>query len=320
MLVETLAWAATAATALIAISQLARATWHPVLYVLQALTVHAGVLSLVLAVVALVTGRPALGIVNAVLVVAVGRVVVPMIRVGGRADQAIAGANATLTVLHANTYYDNHRVERAAEVVAEQAAHHDVDVIVISEYAPELERALTALLGASYRYRAGETSSERDGLGVLSRLPISDVRFVPYRWEPAVELHVSGIRLIAVHPGTGLNRKDLREWQDDLGYIADRATAAGPSTMVVGDFNASRWHPPFRDVLDRGFVDVHERLGKGFTSSWPVSRWRPRFVRLDHALVDAGLTPRAVADFRIPGSDHTGFVATVEIRERPASR
>ena len=39
VLLEGLAWMATATIGLLAVSQLARATWHPVLYVLQALTV-----------------------------------------------------------------------------------------------------------------------------------------------------------------------------------------------------------------------------------------------------------------------------------------
>jgi len=320
VLFDVLAWMATAAITFLAISHFARATWVPLLYVLQALTVPAGCFSFALAVASLLTGRPVLAGANAVLAVVLAWVVLPLTRVHREPPRSPIAQVATLTVLHANTYYGNRHVDRAAEVIAEQATQHDVDVIVISEYPPELETTLIGLLGRRYPYTAGASSTARDGLGLLSRLPINNVQFEDYLWEPALELRVAGIRVIVVHPGTGMRRRDLREWNDDIDHIADRAASAGPATLVIGDFNATRWHPPFRAFLDRGFSDVHERLGRGFSTSWPVSRWRPRFVRLDHALVDRRLTPLSVTDFRIPGSDHTGFVTKVGISERRVPR
>ena len=81
--------------------------------------------------------------------------------------------------------------------------------------------------------------------------------------------------------------------------------------MVVGDFNASFWHPDFRALLDDGFTDAHIAAGKGFSASWPTDRWYPPFVRLDHALTTDSLVSTDVEDFDIAGSDHRGFVVTV---------
>jgi len=36
----------------------------------------------------------------------------------------------------------------------------------------------------------------------------------------------------------------------------------------------------------------------------------PPFVRIDHALFGDGITPVAIDDLDVPGSDHKGFVAT----------
>ena len=63
-----------------------------------------------------------------------------------------------------------------------------------------------------------------------------------------------------------------------LATIGDEATSPGPPTIVVGDFNASRWHPPFRRLLRRGLRDSHEWLGHGFSTSWP-NDWRHATVR-----------------------------------------
>jgi endonuclease/exonuclease/phosphatase (EEP) superfamily protein YafD len=320
MPLEVLAWATTAVIGALTLSQAFGATWHPIFYVLQAFTVHAGVVAFVMTVSAAVLGRPLLAVVDGVLVVALVLVMAPVVA-RLRADPPVAtSGTSVLSVLHANTYYDNDRVERAADAIANAAIEQDVDVIVVTEYSLDLEAVLTARLGGRFPFTAGAASDERNGLGLLSRSPLDDVTFGPYRWMPGLELTVRNVRLLAVHPETGVSGDDLVRWRDDLEHIGERATSPGPPTVVVGDFNAARWHPPFRHLLDRGLVDAHDRLGRGFSTSWPVDWWRPRFVRLDHALVDDRLVPLSVSDFRIPGSDHTGFVVAVGLSADRAGR
>jgi endonuclease/exonuclease/phosphatase (EEP) superfamily protein YafD len=104
----------------------------------------------------------------------------------------------------------------------------------------------------------------------------------------------------------------FENWQRDLATAARIGSDATSPTLVIGDLNASYWHPDFRELLDAGLVDAHIAQGQGFSSSWPVGRTiPPAFVRLDHALTTAGLVSTDVVDFEIPGSDHRGFVVTV---------
>ena len=87
-------------------------------------------------------------------------------------------------------------------------------------------------------------------------------------------------------------------------------TVSGP-TLLIGDFNASYWHPDFRSALDAGFVSAHTATGAGFSTSWPTTWPIPAFVRLDHALTAGGLVATDVEDFDVAGSDHLGMIVTV---------
>ena len=99
--------------------------------------------------------------------------------------------------------------------------------------------------------------------------------------------------------------------------------------MLLGDFNASRDHQPFRDLLAAGFADcadvAQHRTWPGFT--WPTSwdlysdRDSPRFpdrrapalMRLDHVLVSrAGNTVREARPVRVAGTDHHAVLAVIE--------
>jgi endonuclease/exonuclease/phosphatase (EEP) superfamily protein YafD len=115
--------------------------------------------------------------------------------------------------------------------------------------------------------------------------------------------------VVAMHVPTPLVA--FEAWRRDL-HTAEQIgrDATGP-TMVIGDFNATYWHPDFRRLLDAGFVDAHTASGQGFSTSWPTDSLVPPFVRLDHALTIGGLVATEVDDFEIPGSDHRGFVVTV---------
>ena len=135
----------------------------------------------------------------------------------------------------------------------------------------------------------------------------------PDTYNHSLDVVVDGpdgdIRVVAMHVPTPLI--SFEGWQGDLATAARIGSDATSPTLVVGDFNASYWHPDFRELLDAGLVDAHIAHGKGFSASWPTDKIVPAFVRLDHALTTDGLVSTDVADFEIPGSDHRGFVVTV---------
>jgi endonuclease/exonuclease/phosphatase family metal-dependent hydrolase len=81
--------------------------------------------------------------------------------------------------------------------------------------------------------------------------------------------------------------------------------------IVAGDFNATRDHAPFRELLDGGLADVAD--AQGWTAwpgmTWPADRAYPPVMRLDHVLVSAGFGVRDVSVVQLPGTDHRAVVA-----------
>lgn len=218
------------------------------------------------------------------------------------------GAGGT-RVAAVNLLYANSRTSEVADVLARR----DLDTIVFTEYTPAHRDVLLAhRLADDLPYRQEIVRDLASGIAVWSRYPLT-VAPPPDTLNPTVDLVLDGgdgpFRLVAVHPPTPIYGFD--RWKAELGRIAEIAGASTSPTLLIGDFNASYWHPVFRKVLGRGFTDAHTVLGHGLSMSWPADRPFPPFVRLDHALTNDTLVAMDVEDFRVPGSDHVGLVVTV---------
>src|SRR5205814_10041627 len=115
-------------------------------------------------------------------------------------------------------------------------------------------------------------------------------------------------------------RRNVRRWQQELAAIRSTLVSSEGQQVVAGDFNASRAPRPFRDLLAAGFLDcadaARRRPWPGFT--WPAGRWIPPVMRLDHVLVSRGsATVQASRIIRVPGTDHRGVLAVIQLTFRP---
>ena len=120
--------------------------------------------------------------------------------------------------------------------------------------------------------------------------------------------------LFGLHPLPPLDAERGANWRAQLGDYRERggrAEQAGRPLVMVGDLNATRWHPPLTRLLGR-LSDIHEARGKGLSRSWPTN-YLMRMGRLDHGLVNRLVVPLSVSDVAVPGSDHVGFVATLAV-------
>ena len=95
------------------------------------------------------------------------------------------------------------------------------------------------------------------------------------------------------------------------------AAGDGPQ-LVAGDFNASRDHRPFRELLAAGLVDCADvsqnRSRPGFTG--PAKGRALPVMRLDHVLVPRTATVPMTRTVRIPGTDHHGVLAVIEFTQK----
>jgi endonuclease/exonuclease/phosphatase (EEP) superfamily protein YafD len=220
-----------------------------------------------------------------------------------------------LVVMTSNLYLG----KADARAVLRIAREHDVDVWSLQELRPALMRRLDRV-GAEELFpeRVLDPREGASGSGVLSRTPLKAVDTAPNRKghaEPEVELRVAGappVRLKAVHPAPPVNATAAPFWQDALAALPS-SDGRGDVQILAGDFNATLDHTEFRSLLDRGYTDAADAVGKGFVWTWPALRRRALPLTIDHVLVDERVKVEKVEVVRVPGSDHRAVIATLRL-------
>jgi endonuclease/exonuclease/phosphatase (EEP) superfamily protein YafD len=222
------------------------------------------------------------------------------------AEEWPEAATADFTVAFGNLLSRNRVPDEVVQAMADSAA----DVLVLVEFTPWMRDTLHAICGDRYPHRFESPLPNPAGIGVWSRLPFERTELLTTVDRPTIDVDLrtdaGTVRLLALHTITPT--LDAPGWVAEIAALG--AVADGPSpTLIVGDFNAARWHPTFRSLLAAGWRSAHEAVGQGWSPSWPAAHYPlPIFVRVDHALA-RGLSAVDVRDFDLPGSDHRGFVA-----------
>jgi len=222
----------------------------------------------------------------------------------------------TLNVLRGSA--DPAAVVRAVE-------RHQVDVLVAQELTPGMvHRLADAGLDTLLRYRHLGPRPGSSGTGLWARWPLDPLPPVPGLVAVAPRARIEPVdgwpvTVTGVHPRPPVG-PNVRRWQRELAAILSTLADADGQQVVAGDFNASRDHRPFRDLLTAGFLDcadaAQRRPWPGFT--WPADRWIPSVMRLDHVLVsrDSAMV-RESRVIRVPGTDHRGVLAVIQLTFRP---
>jgi endonuclease/exonuclease/phosphatase (EEP) superfamily protein YafD len=274
--------------------------------IIRSLSPWAAIPALPLALLAATRGRRALAAAAGTVAAVAAASTVPLVR--RRRQRRPAPASVPLSIVHANLLFDNMRMADVARLLERL----DADVLTFSEYTPHHAHVLReAPVAAVYPYRIEMPAALASGTALWSRYPVAPGDPPPTRHHTVVG-DVNGpagpVRLIVVHPQSPVVHHG--QWADDLTALA--LIESPVPAVMTGDFNAAWGHPEFRQLLANGWRDVHQIVGRGLSSSWPVDRIvPPPFIRLDHALVNDGLIVERVIDLDIPGSDHRGLLVSV---------
>ena len=257
---------------------------------------------------------------GACVVLVVAQIVVVAPAVGSDALPRWAAHAPAITIESANVWDENPSPTAAARSLV--ASH--ADVLVLVEVANSMQRALQrAGIDRRFPHQLKAVASQNGtNDGIYSRLPLTHETLIHdvLNELPAATVTRAGrsLRIVAVHIDGPLHGRT--QWQAELGDLVTVARVQSGPLAIVGDFNATRWNPPFRDLLDTNLTDAHESRGQGLSRSWPVrgtafAVFGP-LMRLDHALTNANAVATKVRDLVIPGSDHVGFEVTVAMRRR----
>jgi len=214
----------------------------------------------------------------------------------------------------------------SADFVVDCVREHLVDVLAVQELTPGMVRRL-AEVGMSGVLPFSEVHARPgySGTGIWSRWRIHPLPPIPGLASAAPRgiVTVAGhpVTVTAVHVLAPVHGRE-RGWQHELYLLRSAlANASGPQ-LVVGDFNATRDHRPFRQLLAARYLDcadaAQRRRWPAFT--WPSEQRGLPFLRLNHVLASRPeFLVRESRTFRIPGTDHRGVLAAVELRN-PADR
>jgi len=196
---------------------------------------------------------------------------------------------------------------------------HSVDVLMIQELTPRMVARLAAAgLAQLVPFSHLDPRPGSAGTGLWARWPLTPLSAVPGLTAAAPRARTGpaggpAVTLTAVHPLAPTNGH-AAIWQRELTLIRQAMAAAGGPQIVAGDFNASRDHRPFRDLLTAGFTDCADagqhRRWPGFT--WPAGRGMLPVMRLDHVLVPRTATVHMARAIPVPRTDHHGVLADIE--------
>ena len=312
VVVEVLTWVAVGGAGLLMLTQAVGWNGTRLIASLHALTPYVIIALVPIAAAATWLRRDQLAIVASLI--GVGGLLLAAPVVLGPQQRAPVDDAVGLRVATINLYFGNPIAEQVGDALLDDSLQVDsIDVLVFNEYTAEHQSVLLGHeLADQFPFRVERDGLFAGGVAIWSRYPIVDGErpdTINYSLDSTVVGPDGDVRLVAVHPPTPVF--DFGGWLRDLELVGEIGSQTDAPTLMIGDFNASYWHPPFRDLLRRGFVDAHMADGQGFATSWPTDEFFPAFVQLDHALTNRALVSTNVENFDVPGSDHRGFVVTV---------
>lgn len=221
-----------------------------------------------------------------------------------------------MRVMSINVQASNNQYRLVRQAIAEA----NPDVVFLSEATAAWEQALTPL-GPRYAFSVAEGRHSVFSVLLLSRLSIRDGKVITLgnpgtsaitaRVCPAERSAESDcIRLVGVHPPPPMTAALAAERNDALQALESlvRASPSAP-TVVLGDFNCTPWSPFLADLLAAtGLRD--SAAGFGVRPTWRSSLMLLG-LKIDHVLVDPGVTVRdhRVGDY--VGSDHYPVIADI---------
>ncbi len=230
-------------------------------------------------------------------------------------------AGPVLTVLQTNVLFGG----ADANAVVREVKSNNVDVMTVDELTAQMVTALRgAGLDEALPHFYAEPAPWGSGTGIWSRYPLRDTKkydgFTMHQVSATMaHPQLGDVGVYAFHPLPPVFGVDT--WQSELRRIDDILGAETRPAVVGADFNATRDHAAFRQLLRGRFADAADQAGAGLLRTYPTdktykgitgTRLLPPLIGIDYVLVAHG-AGEAVRTVDIPGSDHRAILARLRM-------
>jgi endonuclease/exonuclease/phosphatase (EEP) superfamily protein YafD len=207
----------------------------------------------------------------------------------------------------------------AAEIVALARKNH-VTVVALQELTPDaVTRLKQAGLDSSYPYSVIAAGDGASGVGLWSRLPISDPHsypdFVFHEVSARITLDASRsegtVTFFSTHIGAPWPQSPLT-WAYEVPQLARLLSSQTGPIADAGDFNATLDNAQFRKLLTVcGCADAAQQSGSAPDMSYPADvALLPPVIAIDH-VVTRKVVAHSVHTVRLFGSDHRGLITRI---------
>lgn len=229
-----------------------------------------------------------------------------------RDQSALPSDGPGLRVMTANLFLGRADPGAVVDLVRDQ----QIDLLSLQELTRKENRALQeAGLARLLPERRVFTAPAFSGAALYSRWPLEGGELIggsggllPMPRSRVRVPEAAPVEVVDAHPPPPTSSEQASVWELGLQSLPS-TDPQGMVRLLLGDFNATLDHQALRDVLDRGYVDAADAVGKALTPTWPPERSLPPTVTIDHVLVDERVRVRDVGIHELPGSDHRAVTA-----------
>ena len=222
----------------------------------------------------------------------------------------------TLRVMNFNVSTQSDHYERITDYITEV----DPDVVLMVEVREDLLAHLDQTVAEVYPHRLAVPSRWTLGKVFLSKMPFTRTDVVPLtsRLGGKTYLDVSfewsgqEVRMISAHPFPPTSARPAASRNAELALFASVAAAAEEPLALVGDFNASPWSAPVRDLQQTAGLRP-AAYGHGIRPTWQYAwlLWAP----LDYVMVSDEIGVAAYWTGPWLGSDHAPVLVDLWLSE-----
>lgn len=200
---------------------------------------------------------------------------------------------------------------------------HGVGVLAVQELTPEAVATLTASgIDRPLPYHVLVPGALGAGVGIWSRYPLTQPStltgfgFAPVR--ATLNIGDRSVTVVSFHSKAPLYNGGTEQWAADLDRLAELVPTLPTPAVIAGDFNATRDHRQFRDLLAGGYTDAASDAGAGILPTFPADVPVGPVAGIDHVLVSGDLLGVDAQSMTQPGSDHRAVIASIAVAADPA--